>query len=372
MSDGRFLVLRLPASATAPIGWIRLADGAIVAEGDDLVAIQPADDAQLAGERVIAVAPAADVTINWAELSGLTDAQARGAARLLVSENSIAPLESLHVAVGGEGEGGDRLIATVDRARMESWLSATQALGFDPDAIVPGSLLLAPPEQGYAKADILGETIIAGAGSAFADDPALTPLIVGDAPLAELSDDEARAGWIAALAALPIDLRQGDYTKKRRWTLDWSLVRRLAIVGLGIVAVLVATNVTLALKYSFAADALELRSANLARTMVPDATSDEGAIQALDDRLAALRGGGAGFSTSAAAIFSAVRAVPNVELTSFDFGIDGTLRLGIAAATPGDIAALQQRLQRYGFDGTATTPRQEAGRQILQMTVKLP
>lgn len=372
MSDDRFLVLRFPTETDAPVSWLRVADGAVIAQGDDLVAIRPADDRQLAEERVIGVAPAVDVTINWAELPDLADAQARAAARLLASENSISPVDSLHVAVGEEGEGGDRLVATVDRGRMEGWLATAQSSGFDPDVVIPASLLLRRPEEGFIKADVLGETIVAGAGSVFADDEGLTPLIVGDAPVKALSNGAAEADWIAALSELPLNLRQGSFTRKRRWQLDWPLIRRLAAIGLGIVAVILAINLALILKYNFAADALELRSANLARTVVPNATSDEGAIQALDDRLAGYRGGGAGFSTTTAAIFSAVRTLPNVELTSFDFGIDGTLRIGIAAATPGDIVAFQKQLERYGFDGTSTTPQQSAGRQIVEMTVKLP
>ncbi|WP_182911821.1 type II secretion system protein GspL [Sphingomonas cavernae] len=372
MSEDRFLILRFLPDADAPVHWLRVADGAIVEQGDDLVAIRPADDKQLAEERVIAIAPAADVTVNWAELPGLADAQARAAARLLASENSISPLDSLHVAVGEEREGGDRLVVTVDHARIAHWLGAAQASGFDPDALVPASLLLSRPENGFVKADILGETIVAGPGSVFADDEALTSLIVGDAPIETLSNGAARSEWIAALSALPINLRQANYARRRRWALDWGLIRRLAAIGIGIVGVLLAINVALILKYHYAADALELRTTNLARTVVPDATSDEGAIQALDDRLAGYRGGGAGFSATTAAIFSAVRAVPNVELTSFDFGIDGTLRIGIAAATPGDIPAFQAQLERYGFDGTASAPQQAAGRQIVEMTVKLP
>lgn len=372
MSDDRFLILRFPPDVDAPVRWLRVAEGVIVEEGDDLVAIRPADDRQLAEERVIAVAPAADVTINWAELPGLTPAQARAAARLLASENSISPLDSLHVAVGEEGEGGDRLVATVDHARIATWLGAAQASGFDPDALVPASLLLRRPDEGFVKADILGETIVAGPGSVFADDAALTPLIVGNAPVETLSNGAAQSEWITALSALPLNLRQANYTRKHRWAVDWRLIRRLAMIGAGIVAVLLATNLALILKYNYAADALELRSANLARTVTPDATSDEGAVQALDDRLAAYRGGGAGFAATAAAIFSAVRAVPNVELTSFDFGVDGTLRIGLSAATPGDITAFQAQLERYGFDGTATTPQQAAGRHIVEMTVKLP
>ena len=93
---------------------------------------------------------------------------------------------------------------------------------------------------------------------------------------------------------------------------------------------------------------------------------------ALDDRLAGYRGGGKGFANSSAALFGVVQRVANVELTAFDFGVDGSMRITVSGASAADIAAFQQEMQRMGFAGSANQPQQAAGRQIVEMTVTLP
>lgn len=368
MSD-RVLLLELPDEEGAPIAWRRLEDGRETARGDDLVGIEPPGEAVTEDERVVAIAPAGDVKVDIAELPGLAPAQARAAARLLASENSIAPLDSLHVAVG-EDEADDRLIATVDRVRMEDWLARTQALGYDPDAIIPLGLLLPPPDEGFVKGELFGRTVLRSRSSAFLDDDMLSPLIVGDAPVTVLDNGEAEAAMLPALAEPPLNLRQGVFAKKKRWAIDWALVRRLALLGLGCALLLLVTNIALILKYENAADAMEARTAALAARAVPNAGGDP--VGALNERLAANRGGGAGFAATSAAIFTAVRNTPNIELTAFDFGTDGSLKITIAAPSTADFTAFQRQLESYGFDGTATTPQTVAGRQIVDMTVRLP
>ena len=364
MSD--VLLLHLPAAPNAAIGWTRLSSGGTDSSGEDLVAI-PAIARE---ERVIAIVPAADVTINWAELPGLAPAQARAAARLLAAENSIAPIDSLHIAIGSdEADRDDRLIATVSAAHMAAWLARSQALGFDPDAMVPASLLVPRPETGYVRADVFGETIIRSHDSAFADEPGLTGLIVGEAPIAAGS---IAADLAAILADPPVDLRQGAFARSRRWQIDWALVKRLAAIGGGVALATLLITLTLILRYNADADRLDLRTRALAQSVVPDARDTPSAIAALDDRLAGYRGGGKGFSNSSAALFAVVKRVANVELTAFDFGVDGSIRITVSGASAADIAAFQQEMQRMGFSGAANQPQQAAGRQIVEMTVTLP
>ena len=364
MSD--FLLLHLPASSESPIGWSRVSAGEISSSGDDLVAIPATERA----ERVIAIVPAADVTINWVELPGLAPAQARAAARLLAAENSIAPIDSLHVAIGAdEADRDDRLIATVSAAHMALWLARSQALGFDPDAMLPASLLVARPEEGLVRADVFGETIIRSHDSAFADEPGLTELIAGDRPIAV---GEVGGSLAAILADPPVDLRQGAFARRRRWQIDWKLVKRLAAIGGGVALATLLITLVLILRYDADADRLERETQALAQSVVPEARDSESAIAALDARLAGYRGGGKGFSNSAAALFSVVKRTANVELTAFDFGVDGSMRITVSGASAADIAAFQQEMQRMGFSGAANQPQQAAGRQIVEMTVTLP
>lgn len=351
----------------SPLRWLRLADGVEGEAGEGLASIPPLADG--VDETVAMIVPAADVSVNYADMPGLTSAQARAAARLLASESSVAPLETLHVATGEADGNGDRLIAAVDHALMAGWLAEAQAAGFDPELVVPASLLLPRPEDGYVRAALFGTIMLRGRTSAFADEPGLTTLILGEAAV---EDVDASAGLAAMLADPPVNLRQGAFARRTRWQVDWKLVKRLGWLGAAVLLVTLAIHLMLIMKYSVAADALELKTAALARTGVPGISAEANAEAELEARLAASRGGGAGFATSTAAIFTAVRSVPNVELTAFDFGVDGSLRLTLAAATVEDIAAFQRAMERYGFDGTATAPQVQAGRQMVELTVRLP
>jgi general secretion pathway protein L len=357
----------LGADGEAPIAW-RLFDGdREVDSGPDLAVCPPDPDL-----RVVAFVPAASTMINVAELPGLASAQARAAARLLTAEASVVPIDTLHVAVGEADESGDRSIVSVDRGVMDAWVTRLVALGHDPHAIVPAALVIPRPDDGYVRATIAGETLLRGRSSGFADEPALSDLILAGQAVATVSAADVDAALLASAAEPPVDLRQGAFARKRPWQIDWRLVRRLAWLGVGILLATMLIHLVLILKYSTAADAIELRTKAVAQSALPGGSGDANALFALDERLASARGGGAGFPATAAAIYAAVRAVPNVEMTAFDFGVDGSLRIGLAAATPDDIAAFQRQLERYGFDGTATTPRVEAGRQMVEMTVKLP
>lgn len=362
-------LLFLPDAAERPVAWRAYDDdGRQTGAGDDVATCAP----DLPEARIVAIAPAADTMVNWAELPALAPAQARAAARLLAAENSAVPLDTLHVALGDADERGDRPIVSVDRALLAGWISRLEALGHEPDAIVPAALLLPRPEDGFVRGEIAGQSLLRSRSSGFLEEAGLAELIVGTSPVVTLSPAETEAAMLAAIADPVIDLRDGGFAKRRPWQVDWKLLRRLALLGAGVLLVTLLIHLALILKYSTSADAIELRTRAVAQSALPGGNGDANALFALDERLAAARGGGAGFSTTAAAIYAAVRAVPNVELTAFDFAVDGSLRIMLAAATPEDIAAFQRQLERYGFDGTATQPRVEAGRQMVEMTVRLP
>lgn len=365
MTDSDTLLLVLSNNPDAPIHWQRIAGDRIIAEGDDAATLTTSD------MRAVAVVPAQDVTINSAELPGLSAAQARAAARLLAAENSISPIDVLHIAVGEpDAASRDILIATVARHRMESWLSAVRAAGFDPEVMVPAALLMPRPEKGYVRGALFGQHLIAGEGSAFADEGAISAAILSEAIPQMLTGHEVAASLAEMIAKPPINLRQGEYAKTRRWNIHPRLIRRAAalIIAIGMISLLI--GVAQIIKYDRAASSIEADTAALARAAVPDAASDAGAIAAIDDKLAAARGGGAGFAASTAAIFEAVRTIPDLELSSYNFGKDGTIRADVTAATAEDHKAFIKRIEALGFRGQGTTPQQVAGRFAAQYIVR--
>lgn len=357
MTDTGILLLILGENPEAPVRWQRISGDRVVAEGDDAATLTASD------MRAIGIVPTQDVTINSAELPGLSSAQARAAARLLAAENSISPIEVLHIAVGEpDAASRDILIATVARHRMESWLSAMRAAGFDPEIMIPAALLMPRPERGYVSGTVFGQPLLAGEGSAFADEGAISAAILDGAIPEALSDQEIAASLVEMIAKPPLNLRQGEYAKTRKWKIDPRFIRRAAALIVAIGAISLLIGIAQIVKYNRATSAIEAETAALARRAVPEAVSDAGAIAAIDGKLAAARGGGAGFAASTAAIFEAVRAIPELELSSYDFGKDGTVRADVTAATAEDHKAFIKQIEAFGFRGQGSTPQQVAGR----------
>jgi general secretion pathway protein L len=328
-----------------------LVDGEVRARGDGETPL-PAE----LPERVVAVAPAEAMTIHAAELGSLTAQQARTAARLLLAETSVMPVETQHVAVGTP-EGADRSVAVIGNGRMSAWLESLQARGIDPDAVLAAPLLLPRPEQGFVRASIGAETVLRGRSSAFADEPGLTELLVREA---QIEDIDAEPLVLAALDAPELDLRQGSFAKRNRFRIDYALVKRLAMLGGVIAAVTLLIAIVQILRYGSAADALQAEAEQVARSAVPDAGSDPRA--AMTARLAARRGGGLGFTATAGAVISAIQSVPNVELASLSFDNDGLMRATVLAPGAPEAEALRSRIRAAGLTVEATPFTSEAGR----------
>jgi general secretion pathway protein L len=332
-------------------GWWIAREGRVAERGDADTVLPDA-----LPPRMVAVAPAGAMTIHAAELGRLATQQARTAARLLVADTSVVPVETQHVAVG-EADGADRSVAVIGNGRISAWLESLQARGIDPDAILPAPLLLPRPEQGFARAMIGGETVLRGRTAAFADEPGLTELLVGDLPV---EDVDAEPLVLAALDAPELDLRQGPFAKRRRFRLDWALTRRLARLAAAIVAVTLLIAVVQIIRYGFAADALDAEAEAVARSAVPDAGGSP--VAALQSRLAARRGAGMGFTATSGALLSAVQTVPNVELASLSFENDGMLRATVLAPGAAEAESLRARLRARGLSVEATPFTAENGR----------
>lgn len=339
--------------------WMTLTDTALLAEGRGI----PDGDVQ-----PVVVAPAEAVTLHWAELPSRSPAQAVAAARLLVAEASAAPIGELHVALGRR-DGGDYPIAVVDTAAMAGWMVDLAARGVDPAAVVPAPLLLPRPDRGYVRGTLADVAMIRGRSTAFVDEGPLTELVTAGGDIA-LLDGVALEAAIAAAAALPpLDLRQGRFARRRRIGIDWRLIRRLALLGGAIMLVTLAIDLVRIAKYSFGADALAARADALGRTGLARGETVTDLDRQLAERLAGLRGPGAGFSTTTAAVYDAVRATPGTELTGLDFQANGDLRLTVLAERESLPTDLKRTLEAAGFAVTAGVFQSTNGRVSGEMTV---
>lgn len=343
-------------SGDRPYRWARVQDGALV-EGEGVPA---------APEDVIAVAPAEAVALHWAELPTRSTAQAIAAARLLAADASAGTVSDLHVAVGDDG-GGDRPIGVVGLEEMRGWLAELARVGVDPVAIVPAPMLIPAPEQGYARAELGGQGVVRGPAAGFADEARLTELLTGGVAPATLARGEiaaalARSGW-------SLDLRQGLFARRRKLAIDWRLIRRLCWYAIAILMVTLAISLVRLTRYGFGADMLESRADAIAAQGLPRGTTVTNASRQLDERLAALRGPGQGFSATTAAVFTAMQSVPGSEITALSFDADGSLRLGITTANEASVADLKSAIERAGFGVAAGTFESAGGRVSGEFTV---
>lgn len=348
-------------------GWIRLADGLVAARGHGLEGAEAHRSAP-----VVAVPPGEAVTLRWLELpSGLSPAQAAGAARLMAAELSAQPVAELHVAVGRDsGEGAGRCVGLVPLEAMRGWLDGLEGAGFDAERIIPETLLVPAPEEGLATWDSGLIRLYRGQNEAFAAEPELGDLLLAGRPAGPIDPDSFAAGLAGALDQAPLDLRQGAFGRRRGWRVAPARARLLAVLAAALLLVSLAVQVTLIARYIFAADAADAETRRIAAAALPRSAGVPDPQAALVQRLAELRGGGAGFTATAGALFEAVKATPNIELTALAFSPDGLLRATVQADSPAAIEALRQRVEASGFAADAAAPRSGGGRPVADMILR--
>ncbi|HEX6376531.1 MAG TPA: type II secretion system protein GspL [Allosphingosinicella sp.] len=345
-------------------GWIRIAAGEVAARGAGLDGSGAHRSAP-----VVAVAPGEAVTLRWLELpAGLSPAQATGAARLMAAELSAQPVGELHVAVGAEaGEGRGRCVGIVPMETMRAWLTRVEEAGFEAERLIPETLLIRAPVEGFAIRDAGPLRLYRARDEAFAAEPDLGDLLLAGRGAVAVEGD---AGLVEALAEAPLDLRQGPFGRRRDWRVAPARARRLAVLAAALLLVSFAVQVAAIARYSFAADAAEAEARRVAAAALPRSPGLADPEGALAQRLAELRGGGAGFGATVGALFDAVKTTPNVELSALAFAPDGRLRTTVQADSPEAIEALRQRVEASGFAAEAGAPRSAGGRRVADLTVR--
>lgn len=368
MSGARFLLLYLGAGDEGP--WLRLDDGRVVDRGEGFASIPLPDADPEVAETVVGIVPGPDVAIHWVDLPDLAEAQAAAAARLMASEVSAERLDNLHVALSARRDGEDeRIMGVVGADRMAAWIAEGQAAGFDPDALVPETLLLEPPSEGLVTTESGPLLLARGRRQAFAVEPELLPLLGDGARLTPITADEVEARLGAVLASWPLDLRVGAFKKRRRWRIDWPLVRRLALLAAACFLVNALIQLTLIARYNEDADRAEARTAAVARTALPRNTRIRDPQAQLAERLSTLRGGGIGLTATLGGLFEALRTAPNVEVQALQFDPSGTLRVTLSAVSGGDLGLIGTALAARGLVAEPGDIRAAGGRQIVEYRI---
>jgi general secretion pathway protein L len=300
--------------------------------------------------RAVLVVPGEQVAIHWLHLEeGLTQAQVAAAARLMLADASAEPLSEMHVAVG-RPEGGRTPVALVPSRRMTEWLVAGGSIGLDPELVIPSTLLLAPPAEGFVRRERGELADYRAEGRAFSLEPELAEPLLAGLQAETIAQEAFEANLEALLADPPLNLRQGPFARRRQWKVEGGRMRRLALLALALIALTLAVQVTMILRYTFAADELEAEVASLSSGAAP--------------------GEGRDFSSVATVLFEAVRATPSTELTRFDYRADGTLSATVQADSPATLATLGQQIEASGLAITLDPPRNAGGRPTADLTVR--
>jgi general secretion pathway protein L len=369
MSARDGLIVALPEGAGLPPLWMRVVDGAIVQTGAGANWLAACGLAELpSADRVMLVTPVAATMLRWAAHPDLPARQGRAVARMEALREAILPADQLFAAVDvNEDPATPHLVGVTARADLTHWLLWAQHHGLDPDVIVPASLLLPQPEEGFSRGLIAGETVLRGVDMALPGDMAS---MVGDAPVRDVPADQVNARAVAALTAPPLDLRQGEFAKRVRREWDIAALRRIALWCGVILLVSLVISLTGIVKQYAAASDLDEQSLTLAKQVLPQATDAEQA-QAEMDRLLAARGAGThGFAPPVAALMTAMQNSPNVSLTALSRDASGLVGATLASARAEDINAVLLALQAAGYTITATSSQAPSGQVLAQITVR--
>lgn len=380
----RTLLLWLPTQATLNRGdapepsWLRVDDGVIVDSGQDDGWVdaweRPQNDRShdAGDDRLVALAPAADVPLRWHHFPDAAPAQAAAIARLDTLRASLGDAAALHVVAGQPADAGQAVpVAVTTHAAMTAWTDWLTAQGLNPAAIIPAAATVPPPDADSLWTAELGrEQVLRTSDRAFASDPELDPLIAADRPIVPLDAERMREALLLSLTAPPLDLLSGAWQPKRSWAIDPAMVRwmkRLAIALL-IVSLLIPIIYAIRVNADISrADEAVVASAKKAGVAATDAAAAEAEI---DRRLAAAGGGPLAFSVPASALYNAMRDTPGVALKTLSHRTDGTLTTTLAAPRTEDINAVLLALQARGYKVTAQPMAGTDGQQMANITVR--
>lgn len=199
------------------------ADGAVwTFDGGDLRAHRGV------GARDILLVPSEDVLTLAVPLPLPSPAKRFAALPFAIEDRIAGKVDTVHLALGGQLDGGSWLAAVVDPERMAAWAAAAEAAGLANIAIMPDALALPVPVPGRwnVRRDPRGRILVrTPEGTGFAAEQRLfLPLwtAAGKPECDEIGEDDG-------LLPIVIDLRQGLFARPRQGLT--STGRRVAMVA---------------------------------------------------------------------------------------------------------------------------------------------
>lgn len=305
--------------------------------------------------------PTEDVLLLAVELPLAGTARRRAALPFMVEDRIAAPLDAVHIALGGALAKTTYLVGVVRHDIMAGWAARLGDAGLDHASIVPDALLLPVPAPGHwhvaGAADRLvvrtdtgiGLAVPAGRFAAVRAAGGSLPCIVFGPPPVDLPMATAAAAGpdVMALASPPLDLRAGPYAPPPR-ALPRTVRRAAAVVGLGLLAhtALLAADARAA---ATAAAHRRTRTEALMRATLPGAILP-GAAHTVDlDRL--LPAGHGRLLPLLARAAAALQPVGGLGWSKLGWSAtDDRLTLGVEAGDIGGLQRAQAALAAAGLD----------------------
>ncbi|WP_168198917.1 type II secretion system protein GspL [Luteimonas granuli] len=306
------------------------------------------------GRTVLVVAGDA-VRIERIELRAHSAAQARAAAKALLSARLARPAE-LHVALDADATAAERTVASLEPALLRGWLARAEAFGLRAGAVVPEPLLLPRPADDTDPVQVLDagdRWLVRGPRLAFSAAPALASQVLGDRPRTFVE------GGIEALAAGA--LRPEVDLLQEAFALDSARARpiarrRLAWLALALLASPLVLEGAQTLRLELAARSLDSRARAVLRDALPGAAGDAGALAR---RLREVREPQV-FAAATGALFAAVAARAGTHLVELEYQRGDRVRAVVFHPGPDDIEALRAALAADGWTlvegGSTETP----------------
>lgn len=318
--------------------------------------------------RTVVAVPAELVHLAWLALPSCTAVQARAAARALLANQLAVAADTLHVAVSDTIDtAGMRLVAAIEPAVMAGWLQRTREMGLAPDVLVPDCLLLPSPslDDDTVQVVVIGDRwLCRGPALAFAADPALAALMLGDRPRCMLTGPDADTQLARGAAAPPLDLLQDTFSNEPARP---STPRRLRWLVAAVLLMPLMLPVASAARHAWATHVL--RDTATTEAVAALGVVGEDPLVAADARLASLRDAH-DLPRTLAALTAALGARPGPRLESLRYRPDGELVAGVVHGGSADLAALDLALRDSGLalaiveEGTAPDGRQRSDLRI--------
>ena len=286
------------------------------------------------------LAPASEIIISKVEFAGLARAQARAAAQLQLSSDSLLDRADFHVAVSDDGEWA----ATASREDLKAWIKQYQPASI----MAPQFMFIGANSPTVAKWG-RGTLLATGAELIFTDD-ALLDHVIGSAEFDLFDADQMDAKLIALTADSRLDLMQGEFAPQAPALIDPAQKRLMIWLALAAALIAMAIPTVQLVRLNASAVLAEQTAQSRAFAAIGGQGSEEQAIATLDAKLFSLRGGGAGFGKTAQAVFAAMQQTAGVEALSLQFLPDGQMIMQVKGGTANDLQQFSSRMAALGLN----------------------